>query len=58
MPTIPWLIKGFKATPSVDNYIQTLNRNSSIVNENTIKIMKELFAELKIIKSCGDDDKI
>ena len=58
MPTIPWLINGFKDAPSVDNYIQTLNRNSSIVNENTIKIMKELFAELKIIKSCGDDDKI
>lgn len=45
------------AAPSVDNYIQTLNRNSSIVNENTIKIMKELFAELKIIKSCGDDER-
>ena len=45
------------AAPSVDNYIQTLNRNSSIVNENTIKIMKELFAELKIIKSCGDNER-
>ena len=43
--------------PLVDNYIQTLNRNSSIVNENTIKIMKELFAELKLIKSCGDDER-
>ena len=45
------------AAPLVDNYIQTLNRNSSIVNENTIKIMKELFAELKIIKSCGDNER-
>ena len=37
------------AAPSVDTYIHTLYRNSSIVNEDTIKIMKELFAELRKI---------
>ena len=45
------------AAPSVDTYIHTLYRNSSIVNEDTIKIMKELFAELRKIKSCGDNER-
>lgn len=48
---------GPMTAPAIETYIHALYRNASIVNENTIKLIKTLFTELKRIKSCGDNER-